>query len=132
MKSAASECGFTKEELTAMFLDRESESCKVLKTVIHPVKGASWVIVKDNLGTPLWKWHNQALGYFAENNGRYFYIVGDLRQQHSGGGQYEPAYFQWTESIELHGKYIVEALASEKGSKAKEKPSASKGKTKGK
>jgi hypothetical protein len=130
MKSAPSECGFTKEELTAMFLDRESSSCKVLRTIVYPVKGAAWIVVKDNSGLPLWKWHNQALGFFAENNGRYFYIVGDLRQQYSGGGQYEPAYFQWTESNELHGKYIEEALAAEKGPKAKEKSGTSKAQTK--
>jgi hypothetical protein len=65
--------------------------------------------VKNDLGQPLWRWHNQALGFFAENNKRCFYITGDLRQQYEGGGNYGPAYYQWTDSIELNCKYIPKA-----------------------
>jgi hypothetical protein len=111
LKSAPSATGFTEKEMIAMFLDREATTCKNIKAVIYPVNGPTWVIVKNDSGIPLWRWHNQTLGFFAENNARCFYITGDVRQQYEGGGKYAPAYFQWTESLELNCKNIPKATA---------------------
>jgi hypothetical protein len=134
MKPAPIATDHTEEELIAMFLANETPTCKCLKAVIYPVTGAGWIIVKNDLGHPLWRWHNQTLGFFAENNGRYFLIIGDLRQQHEGGGSYAPVYYQWTDSLELNGKFIEEALATDKGSKTKTKakPKAAGAKSKSK
>jgi hypothetical protein len=121
-KSEKITAGLTEDEAIALCLARESNSCECLKFVAFPVTGPMWMIEKDHLSMPVQKWHNQTLGWFARNNGRYFFIVGGLRQAYEGGGNYGPVYYQFEKSVELMPKYVEEAMKAVK-------PKASPGKT---
>jgi hypothetical protein len=122
------EPAFTEQQLIDLFLAREGDTCKALKMISYPVRNPRWIIEKNSNDFPLFKWHNQLFGFFAENNGRYFYITGGLRQTHEGGGVFGEVFFQWTQSVELSAKFIAPALASDRGKKkpAKEKAAKSK------
>lgn len=133
IKNAAIATGHQEEELGPLLLAKEAETCKLLKIVIHPVTGPRWIVEKNDVDIPTIKWHNQMFGFFCENNGRYFYISGGFRQEYEGGGTYGPVFFQWTERVELSGKFIKEAMAGEKGAKsAKAEKPAAKAKSKAK
>jgi hypothetical protein len=106
MKSAPITSGFTEKELIAMFLAKEESTTTCLKAYIYPVTGPAWNIEKNDIGLPVQKWHTQTLGFFAQNKGRCFYIVGGLRQEYQGGGTYGKTYYQWEKSDEVNCKYI--------------------------
>jgi len=109
---------YSVDELTKLFLAREGDTCQALKAVIYPVKAPQWIVEKNGYDIPLFKWHNQMFGFFAENNGRYFYISGGLRQNHEGAGTYGEIFFQWTESTELSPKFMEPVLGKKtKGKK---------------
>jgi hypothetical protein len=131
-KSAPIGSGYKEKELIDMFLQKEDSSCECLKAVVYPVTGPVWNVEKNHLSDPVQKWHNQTVGFFAKNNGRYFYIVGGLRQTYEGGGVYGPTYFQWEKSDELNGKYIEEALGSGGKNKAESKSAPNKAAAKAK
>jgi hypothetical protein len=121
MESAPIETGFSVEEMTKMFLANEGPNCKVIKFIVQPMpsgKSRNWQIEKNNLDYPICKYHNQPLGVFCENNGRYFYIEGHLQQAYEGNG-YGTTFFRWYRSDELAKKYIDAGLALEAGKREK-------------
>lgn len=119
--SASIETGFSVEEMIKMFLANEGPNCKIIKFIVQPMpsgKSGNWQIEKNNLDYPICKYHNQPLGVFCENNGRYFYIEGHLQQPYEGNG-YGTTFFRWYRSDELAKKYIDAGLAIDAGKKGK-------------
>ncbi|PZR39120.1 MAG: hypothetical protein DI538_07705 [Azospira oryzae] len=106
MVSAKITSPFTEAQLVSMFLATQPASAKNLKLVVYPVNAPGWIIEKNELDLPLFKWHNQNLGFFVQNNARCYYISGGLRQPYEGGGKYGAPYYQWAESLEMNCKFI--------------------------
>jgi hypothetical protein len=51
-----------------------------------PINGGGWAVEKNVSDMPLLRYHNQPIGLFTANNGRFFYIEGNLQQDYAGGG----------------------------------------------